>query len=106
VFQTHTTQGLTDYTFSQLQAYGFFEAHGKYGDPQFVNLTGLGLNSSGNKLNMRVFSPAISAGANLYAAFTTDAAGNPRPVSGAWSMGAYQFQQYLNPPSSLTVTVH
>jgi hypothetical protein len=103
-FQTHTTQGITDYSWSELQQYHSFEAHGGYADPKFAALSGLGLNSSSNDLRLQGLSPAISAGANLYSAFTADAAGNPRPVSGAWSMGAYQAQQRPNPPLSLTVT--
>jgi hypothetical protein len=35
-------------------------------------------------------SPAIYAGANLSSFFTNDAAGNPRPPTGPWDIGAYQ----------------
>jgi hypothetical protein len=36
-------------------------------------------------------SPAIGEGENLSAYFTTDAAGNTRPASGAWDIGAFQY---------------
>ena len=35
-------------------------------------------------------SPALLAGLNLYSTFTADYAGTPRPVSAAWTAGAYQ----------------
>jgi hypothetical protein len=35
-------------------------------------------------------SPAINGGANLSSVFTTDYAGNARPATGAWMIGAYQ----------------
>lgn len=34
---------------------------------------------------------AIGGGENLYSIFTTDRAGNARPASGAWDIGAYQY---------------
>jgi hypothetical protein len=36
-------------------------------------------------------SPAIGAGTNLFGIFTTDFAGNTRPASGNWDIGAYMF---------------
>jgi hypothetical protein len=38
-------------------------------------------------------SPAIGAGENLSAFFSTDADGNARPAEGAWDIGAYQFDE-------------
>jgi hypothetical protein len=46
-------------------------------------------------------SPAVDAGANLSTYFTTDMAGNARPQSGAWDLGAYQHASSADttPPS-------
>jgi hypothetical protein len=43
-------------------------------------------------------SPAIGEGENLSAFFTTDADGNTRPASGAWDIGAYQYDSSPPPP--------
>jgi hypothetical protein len=43
-------------------------------------------------------SAAIGNGANLSAFFTTDMAGNPRPATGAWDIGAFQHQAAPLPP--------
>jgi hypothetical protein len=51
-------------------------------DPLFVSST---------DLHLQTTSPAIGAGANLSAVFTTDADGNTRPSYGAWDIGAYQY---------------
>jgi hypothetical protein len=72
------------------------ESHSLNANPLFV---------SSSKLNLQPGSPAINAATNLHSVFMTDAAGSPRPASGAWNMGAYQFQQGPNPPSSLQATV-
>ena len=52
--------------------------------------------SSLNNVNLTVASPAIRAGANLSAYFSTDKAGYPRPATGAWDIGAYQYQRAIN----------
>lgn len=61
------------------------DAHSVFADPLFISTTlpNLGLQPD---------SPALNAGANLGAAIvgTADAAGNPRVVNGAISLGAYQ----------------
>jgi hypothetical protein len=80
------------YNYTNYKGQGY-EANGLNSSPLFV--------SSAN-LNLQSGSPAIKAATNLHSVFTTDAAGNPRSVSGPWSMGAYQAGP--NPPSSLVVT--
>ena len=45
-------------------------------------------------------SSLIGAGMNLSQYFTTDYAGNPRPATGAWTIGAYEYQ--APPPSAAT----
>jgi hypothetical protein len=53
-------------------------------------------------------SPVINAGANFSSAFTTDFAGNARPATGAWMIGAYQvgsltpFVSLAASPTSIT----
>jgi len=74
------------------------EPHSLNANPLFVSSTNLNLQSG---------APAINAATNLYSVFTTDAAGNPRPASGAWDMGAYEYQATgprPNPPTNLRVT--
>jgi hypothetical protein len=54
-------------------------------------------------------SPVIGAGVNLtslgIAALNSDKAGNPRPNSGAWTIGAYDLGSVPSPPTGLTGTV-
>jgi hypothetical protein len=45
------------------------------------------VNSDGT---LQAASPAIGAGANFYSLFTVDKAGNPRPATGPWTIGAYE----------------
>jgi hypothetical protein len=66
-------------TFSQWQALGF-DLNGS----DSVNPL---LNSNGT---LQLGSPMDSAGTNLTSYFTNDFAGNPRPPTGAWTVGAYQ----------------
>lgn len=66
-------------TFAQWQALGF-DMHGS----DRINPL---LNSNGT---LRAGSPMVSAGTNLSSLFTIDAAGNPRPETGNWTVGAYQ----------------
>lgn len=58
-----------------------YETHGLNVNPLFL---------SGTDFRLRPTSRAIGAGINLSSVFTTDAAGNPRPSTGAWDLGAYQ----------------
>lgn len=52
----------------------------------------------------------IGQGVNLSSAFTTDAAGNPRPANGAWDVGAFEFgsaaQSAPLPPQNLHITAN
>jgi hypothetical protein len=66
-------------TIAQWQALGF-DADSVYADPLLTETYRL---SAG--------SPAVGAGENLSAYFTTDAAGVTRPASGAWDIGAYVY---------------
>ncbi len=65
------------------------ESHGANADPKFISSTNLQLSSSA--------SPAYQTGTNLTSVLTsaglptTDAAGNSRPTTGPWDMGAYQY---------------
>jgi hypothetical protein len=76
-----------------------FETNGLYADPLFVDASNAVLTSR----NFMVLSgsPAIGAGMNLTAYFTTDYAGNPRPASGPWTIGAFEAPSSNNPPPSL-----
>jgi parallel beta-helix repeat protein len=60
-------------------------------DPQFVSPTS-------NNFYLQSISPAIGNGINLSSYFTSDYAGSPRPASGNWDIGVYQYS------SSPTVT--
>ena len=46
------------------------------------------LNSDGT---LQAGSPAIGAGPNFSSIFTTDKTGNPRPATGAWTIGALEY---------------
>jgi hypothetical protein len=77
--------GIGGLALPDLQGLGF-ETHGRYSDPLFTDATN-------NAPALRDFhplanSPAIGAGTNLSAYFTTDYAGNPRPPNGNWTIGA------------------
>ena len=84
--------GNADYdNWAAWQAAGF-DTHGIHADPMFVNPTDSG---SGANLYLQSGSPAIGAGINLtslgIAALNVDAAGNTRPSTGAWDIGAYEY---------------
>lgn len=66
-------------TFAQWQAVGF--------DLQGSDTINPLLNSNGT---LQTGSPMDLAGINLSSYFTTDFAGNPRPPTGNWTVGAYQ----------------
>jgi hypothetical protein len=77
-------------TFQVLQSLGY-EAHGKYGDPQFIDISyGLGANTSSNNLAITSSSPARDAGKKL-SEFADDFAGTTRPQGSAWDIGAYEY---------------
>jgi hypothetical protein len=48
-------------------------------------------NPSSGDLTLQSNSPAIGAGVNMSSYFTNDIAGNSRPSSGAWDIGAYEY---------------
>ena len=48
--------------------------------------------NTNNNLNLHIRSSLITAGTNLSTYFNTDYAGNARPATGAWDIGAYQYQ--------------
>jgi len=70
-------------------------------DPHFANET-----QSGFDAHLTPGSPAIGAGDNFYSLFTTDLAGNPRPSSGAWDLGAYAIVGTNGPSEEFTNDVN
>lgn len=54
-------------------------------------ITNPGFVNTGVDFHLLTNSVLRNAGANLTTAFTTDKDGNPRPASGAWDIGAYEF---------------
>jgi hypothetical protein len=77
---SYATGGSSSFdTFGQWQALGF-DSHGSDGINPLLNNNG----------TLRAGSPMASAGTNLSFIFNTDAAGNPRPATGNWTVGAYQ----------------
>jgi hypothetical protein len=73
-----------------------FETHGQTNDPLFASLAfGAGLNAAFNDYHLQSGSPAIGAGVNLTSlnlpGLNTDKDGAPRPVSGPWDLGAYEY---------------
>jgi hypothetical protein len=90
-------------TFAQLQAAGF-EAHGQNANPAWLNTSyAPGAASSLNDLHLTAPSPATGTGTNLSWMFVTDREGRPRPATGNWDLGAYQFRAPLEPPTNLRV---
>ena len=65
---------------------GFEASGGVYDDPDFVSF---GATPSGRDLRLQATSPAINAGADLSAYFTTDKDGNTR--AGTWDIGAFEY---------------
>jgi hypothetical protein len=89
-------------TFAQLQAAGFELNGAIFANLGFVNTSfSIGASSSLNDLHLLASSPAIQGGPNFSAFFTTDKDGNPRPATGPWDIGAYQYSVPLQPPSNL-----
>jgi hypothetical protein len=68
-------------------------------DPGFVNET-----SSGFDAHLGAGSPAIGAGLNLSAYFTTDNSGAALSASGAWDLGAYRSVIPDTTPPTISVT--
>ncbi|HRI15133.1 MAG TPA: choice-of-anchor Q domain-containing protein, partial [Verrucomicrobiota bacterium] len=75
-------------TFAQTQARGY-ESNGIFADPRFVNTT---TNPPSRRdLRLKAGSAAIRRGANLSAWFTQDKLGKPRPATGPWTFGAFEY---------------
>ncbi len=55
--------------------------------------TAAGYTAANNWQPTSASAPTVGAGVNLSSVFTTDLVGNPRPSSGAWDIGAYQYVQ-------------
>ena len=86
----------SDKTWSQLQEAGY-EAHGVYGNPQFVDL-------NGRDFHLKEGSPAIDAGtSNVHCGFTDDFDGNPRGSN--WEIGAYAYNATSGVPDTDPPTV-
>ncbi len=73
-----------------------WEANGQASNPLFVSLPyGSGTSSGQNNYGILSNSPCIGAGANLGSlnlpGLNADIQGNPRPVSGPWDIGAYEY---------------
>jgi hypothetical protein len=84
VFDQSTRHVIVYANLASLKSSGY-EAHGFWGNPLFNNPNPPALDCS-----IQTNSPAIGAGTNLSAFFTTDYSGNARPATGAWDVGAFQ----------------
>lgn len=62
-------------------------------DPRFVNETQFGFDA-----HLGVGSPAIGVGVNFGQIFSTDLAGDARPLTGAWDLGSYIYNGPSTPP--------
>lgn len=89
---------------SNLASFGtkrfFSEAHGiNGGDPKFIN-------SAGGDLHLQDVSPARGRGVNLSDVWPNalDKDGNPRPATGPWDIGAYEYADGTTPPPPPTCT--
>jgi hypothetical protein len=84
-------------TIASLQADGYETGPGISSNPNFI---------SGSDLHLAGNSPAIGAGTNFtslnIAALNVDVDGNPRPGSGKWDIGAYEYTGTIPPPSDTT----
>ena len=93
--------GSSGITYSAWQALGY-DAHGVTGNPNL-----------GSGYMLQSGSAAIGAGKNLTSlgipSLNADAAGNARPATGAWDIGAFQYGSQngsVNPPTGLSATVN
>jgi hypothetical protein len=90
-----TTTGITydcDYNLMYRDDYTF----SKVGSHDVVNVDPLFVSVPLDDYQLRVGSPAINAGATL-TGFSTDKNGATRPQGSAWDIGAYEYNDPLNP---------
>jgi len=76
-----------------------FDSSNLKGNPLFLN--------AGSDYHLTSGSPAVGKGLNLSSLFTADIAGTPRPSTGPWDLGAYQYSSIpINntPPPIITAT--
>ena len=71
------------WTLAQFAANTTNDHHSISGNPSFV--------SPGSNFQLGSGSPALTGGTNFYSLFETDFLNDPRPQSGSWSIGAYQY---------------
>jgi hypothetical protein len=77
----------THYSWADWRDLGYdANSMGPQSDPGYVNAGG-----KAGSLSLGASSPVIGAGANLSSVFKTDKDNRPRPQSGTWCMGAYEF---------------
>ena len=74
------------------------EVNGSFGDPQFVNVVGVGANVLQNDLRLQAASPVRDIGVPLGATYATDFLGVVRPQGAGWDPGAYEFSSGAPPP--------
>lgn len=74
-------------------------------DTHSLTVNPLFVNAVVGNLMLQSNSPAIGAGANLSSYFNYDMAGNIRPRSGAWDLGAYQYSSTTNLPLTTNYTI-
>lgn len=90
-------------TFAEMQGLGY-EAHGKTGDPSFVDRTqGVGVNILLNDLRIQSGSNAKDAGATI-SAIAWDKYRTTRPQSSVYDIGFHEFTPTENPGQSYTAT--
>jgi len=68
-------------------------------EPLFVDSSSTGLD-----VHLSAGSPAINVGLNLSTDFTTDLDGVPRPASGSWDLGVYQYGTTDTTPPDVSLT--
>jgi hypothetical protein len=86
------------------------DSGGKVGQPAFVSYTTKSVNNDFHLLSSDTV--ARNTGVNMSALFNTDKDGNPRPATGSWDAGAYQFSSgggnlppTVSAGSDLTITL-
>lgn len=81
---------------------------GPTGTDNLVTSSAYFVNEAAHNYNLVTNSAPIKAGANLYSMVQTDFNGNPRPSTGAFDIGAFQFESVSGsaplPPTNLRAT--